>query len=151
MGAEELPRTARLSRGVVAATVFGAAAAVLTLEILAVRLLAPYVGLTIETYTTIIGVALAGIAAGAAFGGRAADRVEPVALIAALLAGGGALAMLTVPVVEWLGDDAGSARAADALVLAALTLGPPAAVLSGVTPAAAKLSVSDLAETGSEV
>jgi MFS family permease len=140
-----------LSRPAVAATVFGAAAAVLTLEILAVRLLAPYVGLTIETYTAIIGVALAGIAVGAATGGRLADRVDPTGLIAVLLAAGGVLAMLTVPVVEWLGDGAGSARTADALVLALLALGPPAAVLSGVTPAAAKLEVSDLARTGSEV
>src|SRR5688572_27583000 len=126
-----------MARGALAATVFGAAAAVLTLEILAVRLLAPYVGLTIETYTAIIGVALAGIAIGAAAGGRLADEVDPVALIGALLAAGGVLAMLTVPVVDWLGDDAGPSTA-DALVLAVLTLGPPAAVLSGVTPAAAK-------------
>jgi MFS family permease len=146
-----MPRARSLSRGIVAATVFGAAAAVLTLEILAVRLLAPYVGLTIETYTTIIGVALAGIAAGAASGGRLADRLDPAALIAALLAAGGVLAMLTVPVVEWLGEDAGSARTADALMLALLTLGPPAAVLSGVTPAAAKLQVADLEHTGTEV
>jgi MFS family permease len=139
-----------VSRRVVAATVFGAAAAVLTLEILAVRLLAPYVGLTIETYTAIIGVALAGIAAGAAVGGRLADQVDPVRLIGALLAVGGVLAMLTVPVVDWLGDGAG-ASTADALVLAVLTLGPPAAVLSGVTPAAAKLEVGDLGRTGSEV
>jgi ABC-type glycerol-3-phosphate transport system permease component len=74
--------------------VFAAAAAVLTLEILTVRLLAPYVGLTIETYTAIIGVALAGIAAGAALGGRLADEVDPVALIGTLLAAGGVLAML---------------------------------------------------------
>ena len=140
-----------MSRPVVAAVVFGAAAAVLTLEILAVRLLAPYVGLTIETYTAIIGVALAGIAVGAAVGGRLADRVPPERLIAALLAVGGVLAMLTVPVVEGLGDAAGSARTADALLLALLSLGPPAAVLSGVTPAAAKLEVADLARTGSEV
>src|SRR5688500_13008570 len=151
MGAEELPRTARLSRGVVAATVFGAAAAVLTLEILAVRLLAPYVGLTIETYTAIIGVALAGIAAGAATGGRLADRVPPQALIPALLAGGGVLAMLAVPIVEWLGDEAGSARAAGARPRGASALGRPAAVLSGVTPAAARLRGDDLEHTGAEV
>ena len=51
----------------------------LVLEILGVRLLAPYVGLTLETYTTIIGVVLAGIAVGAALGGRAADRVDGAA------------------------------------------------------------------------
>src|ERR1043166_9835355 len=60
-----------------AALVFVAAGAVLMLEILAVRLLAPYVGLTLETTTAIIGAALAGIAAGAAIGGQRADRTKP--------------------------------------------------------------------------
>ena len=58
--------------------VFAASAAVLVLEILGIRLLAPYVGLTLETTTAIIGTVLAGIAAGAALGGRAADRLDPV-------------------------------------------------------------------------
>ena len=59
------------------ALVFLAAGAVLVLEILGVRLLAPYVGLTLETTTAIIGAALAGIAAGAAAGGRAARAPAP--------------------------------------------------------------------------
>ena len=141
---------AKISRRAVAAIVFGAAAAVLTLEILTVRLLAPYVGLTIETYTAIIGVALAGIAVGAAVGGRLADEVDPVVLIGTLLALGGLLAMAAVPVADWIGGEAGTSTA-DAIVLALLTLGPPAAALSGVTPAAAKLEVGDLGRTGTEV
>ena len=141
----------RLSRPAVAALVFGASAAVLTLEILSVRLLAPYVGLTIEVYTTVIGVALAGIAAGAAVGGRLADRTDPSRLIGGLLVLGGLLAMLTVPLVAAIADASRAASAADAFVLALLTLGPPAAVLSAVTPAAAKIEVEDLGRTGTEV
>ena len=72
-GADVLPR------GLAPLLVFVASGAVLVLEILGVRLLAPYVGLTLETYTTIIGVVLAGIALGAAAGGRAADRVDRAA------------------------------------------------------------------------
>ena len=56
---------------------FFASGAVLVVELLGLRLLAPYVGLTLETTTAIIGAVLAGIAAGAALGGRAADRVSP--------------------------------------------------------------------------
>ena len=48
-----------------AGLVFVSSGAVLVLEILGIRLLAPYVGLTLETTTTIIGTVLAGIAAGA--------------------------------------------------------------------------------------
>jgi hypothetical protein len=66
--------------------VFVASGAVLVLEILGIRLLAPYVGLTIETTTVIIGTVLAGIAAGAALGGRAADQLDERRLLAGLLA-----------------------------------------------------------------
>ncbi|MGC1207692.1 MAG: fused MFS/spermidine synthase, partial [Ornithinimicrobium sp.] len=44
--------------------VFVSSAAVLVLEILAGRLLAPYVGISLETFTGIIGTILAGIAVG---------------------------------------------------------------------------------------
>ena len=46
--------------------VFATSAAVLVLEILAGRLMAPYVGVSLETFTGIIGTILAGIALGAA-------------------------------------------------------------------------------------
>jgi hypothetical protein len=89
-----------------AALVFVAAGAVLMLEILAVRLLAPYVGLTLETTTAIIGAALGGIAAGAALGGYFADRTDTRLLVVGLFIAGGLLTLLTVPVVRWLGPGA---------------------------------------------
>ena len=73
--------------------VTGTSAAVLVLEILAGRVLAPYVGVNLETYTAIIGTILAGIALGARLGGAAADHVDPRRLIPLLLVVGGALAM----------------------------------------------------------
>ena len=54
--------------------VFGASAAVLVLELMAARLLGPYVGLSLQTYTGIIGTVLAAIAVGAWAGGALADR-----------------------------------------------------------------------------
>ena len=65
----------RVAPDLAAGLVFVASGAVLVVEILGIRLLAPYVGLTLETTTAIIGAVLGGIAAGAALGGRAADRV----------------------------------------------------------------------------
>src|ERR671915_301258 len=73
---------------VAAAVVFGTSAAVLVLEILAGRLLAPHVGVTLETYTGIIGTVLAGISLGTWLGGRAADQADPRRLLAPLLAVG---------------------------------------------------------------
>lgn len=134
-----------------AALVFGASAAVLVLEILAVRLLAPYVGLSLETYTTIIGVILAGIAGGAACGGRLADRVDPRRLVAILLMVGGVLAGLTVPLVRVGGEALAGAGSGGALLLGLVAFLPPAAVLSAVTPATAKLQLSDLRHSGAVV
>jgi MFS family permease len=134
-----------------AGLVFGASAAVLVVEILGIRLLAPYVGLTLETTTTIIGTVLAGIAAGAAFGGRAADRVDPRLLLPVLLAAGGALAIATVPLVRLLGSALRDGGDAAALLVALTALFPPATVLSAVTPAVAKLQLRDLSATGEVV
>ena len=81
------------------ALVFGTSAAVLVLEIVAGRLLAPYVGISLETFTAIIGTVLAGIALGAALGGRLADHRDPHPLIAAALVIGGGLTWLSLPIV----------------------------------------------------
>jgi spermidine synthase len=136
---------------VAAALVFIAAGAVLVLEILAVRLLAPYVGLTLETTTSIIGAALAGIAAGAAIGGYLADRTDTRRLIVGLLIGGGLLALLTVPLVRWLGPGARGDGDLAALGITLIALVPPAAVLSAVSPAVAHLQLHDLRKSGTIV
>ncbi|MEY3019786.1 MAG: hypothetical protein RLZZ272_770, partial [Actinomycetota bacterium] len=130
------------------ALVFLTSAAVLVLELLAARLLIPYVGNTLETYTAIIGTILAGIALGTWLGGRAADRRDPAGLLAPLLLGGGALALVTIPLTDAL---AGSLRGAGPLTtttLTVLTFLAPAAVLSAVTPAVVKLQLAHLDHTG---
>lgn len=131
--------------------VFLSSAAVLVLELLAARLLIPYVGNTIETYTAIIGVVLAGIALGTWLGGRAADRAAPRRLLAPLLVAGGGLAAFTVPVVDVLGAGLRGSGPATALVLATLAVLVPAAVLSAVTPVVIKLQLDSLERTGSVV
>src|SRR3954451_5626672 len=144
-------RDAPLPPALAAGLVFLASGAVLVLEILGIRLLAPYVGLTLETTTTIIGTVLAGIAAGAAAGGRAADRMEARRLIPELLIAGALLAVGVVPVVRTLGPAASGGGDGAALTLALVALFPAAAVLSAMTPAVVKLQVRDLAATGSVV
>jgi len=134
-----------------AALVFVAAGAVLMLEILAVRLLAPYVGLTLEATTAIIGAALAGIAAGAALGGFLADRTDTRRLVVLLLVLGGILALLLVPLVRWLGPGARGEGDFVTLAIAFAALVPPAAVLSAVSPAIAHLQLHDLHHSGTVV
>src|ERR1700709_649524 len=132
MAERDLPKA--LPPPAAAALVFIAAAGVLMLEILAVRLLAPYVGLTLETTTAIIGAALAGIAIGAAVGGYFADRTNTRLLIVGLLIGGGLLTLLIVPTVRWLGPGARGDGNLAALGITVPAPAPPAAGASGGPP-----------------
>ncbi|HEV2798077.1 MAG TPA: fused MFS/spermidine synthase, partial [Nocardioides sp.] len=83
-----------LGPGAAAALVFGSSAAVLVVELVALRLLAPYYGLTLETNTMVIGLALTAIAAGTWAGGWSADRAAPRHLLGPLLGISGAAVAL---------------------------------------------------------
>jgi MFS family permease len=145
------PAITPLPAAFAAAIVFVAAGAVLVLEILSVRLLAPYVGLTLETTTSIIGAVLLGISIGAGLGGRIADRTNPRRLVIGLLIGGGLLALLTVPVVRWLGPTARDGGNAGALKVTFVALVPVAAVLSAISPTVAHWQLRDLRASGTIV
>lgn len=60
--------------GLYGLVVFLSAAILLVLEIVAGRLLAPYIGVSLYTWTSIIGVILAGLSLGHWIGGKLADR-----------------------------------------------------------------------------
>ena len=139
-----------MPRAAAGALVFATSAAVLVLEILAGRLLAPYIGVTLETTTGIIGVVLAAISTGAWAGGRLSDATDPRRLIGPLLVAGGAAALLVVPLVRLLGPSA-DGSAGSIVVLAAGAFFLPAALLSAVAPAVVKLQVRDLTTTGTTV
>jgi spermidine synthase len=131
--------------------VFGASAAILVLEILAVRLLAPFMGITLETTTAVIGTVLAGIALGTWLGGRAADQSDPRRLLGPVLIVGGVLAIAVIPLIDLavslrLRPDAGGV-----VTVTALAFFAPAAVLAAASPIVVKLQLRSLGETGSVV
>ncbi|MDA0301563.1 MAG: fused MFS/spermidine synthase [Chloroflexi bacterium] len=133
------------------ALVFASSAAVLVLEILAGRLVAPYVGITLETFTGIIGIVLAGIALGAWAGGYVADRMAPRGLIAPLLLVSGLLTIAIPTIVDAIGP---AMRAAGPLEIVVLTLSAfflPATTLSAIPSIVVKLRLRSLDETGSVV
>ena len=136
----------------VAATVtFLCSGAVLVLEIVGLRLIAPYVGVTLQTSTAIIGFALAAIAIGAWIGGATADRTDPRRLLAPLMVAGGALVVAVLPLVRFTGAALTGADAGAVLLLAAVAVVVPAALLSAVPPMVVKLQLASLAETGAVV
>ncbi|RPK81374.1 fused MFS/spermidine synthase [Streptomyces sp. ADI98-10] len=144
---DDPPRDRGLGPRAAAVLVFGSSAAVLVVEIVALRLLAPYLGLTLETSTMVIGVALTAIALGSWLGGRIADQVDPHRLIGPALGVSGVVVALTPLLLrttaEW--------SPALLLLVASATLLVPGALLSAVTPFVTKLRLTSLAETGTVV
>ncbi len=134
-----------------AALVVLSSGAVLVLEVLVSRLVAPYVGLTLETYTAAIGVALGAIAAGAALGGRLADRSDPRGWLGPALAVGGALVLSARPTVFAIGGGFRGLGPVGTVVLVLFAVAPAALVLSMVTPGVVKLRLRTLDETGETV
>ena len=53
---------------------FISSACTLVIELIAGRIMAPYIGVSLYTWTTIIGIVLAGMSGGNFFGGFVADR-----------------------------------------------------------------------------
>jgi spermidine synthase len=130
---------------------FFTSAAVLVLEILAGRLLAPYVGVTLQTYTSIIGVVLAGIALGSWTGGLLADRIDPRVLVGPTMMVGGGLGLLSAPIVRLA---AGSLDGTSVLVVFVATVAGfflPSVVLSMVSPMLVKTQLRSLESSGATV
>ncbi|TFV63668.1 spermidine synthase [Geodermatophilus sp. DF01-2] len=149
--AEDRVRSTALPDWVAVVVTFLTSGAVLVMEIAGLRLIAPYVGVTLQTNTAVIGFALAAIAVGAWMGGALADRTDPRRLIAPLMVAGGALVVAVLPLVRFAGALLTGADAGSVLLLAAVAVVVPAALLSAVPPMVVKLQLASLAETGSVV
>ncbi|GAA4921688.1 fused MFS/spermidine synthase [Actinoplanes utahensis] len=146
---ETQPRA--LPSALATALAFGASGAVLVLEIVALRLVGPYVGVTLQVSSSVIGVSLAAIAYGAWVGGRLADRFDPRTLLAPALILGAIGTAVTLPLVRWGGELLRGGAAPAVLMLAALAVFLPALVLSTIAPMVVKLQLGDLRQAGSVV
>ena len=141
-----------MSRRTAAFVVFGSSAAVLVIELAAIRLLAPYVGQSLETFTAIVTVVLAGISFGTWLGGRVADRADDLSgLIGTELLVGGALSIAVVPLIAVFGQAVGGAGNAGLVLVSVIALFAPSAFLSAVSPAVVRLSLASLDQTGTTV
>jgi spermidine synthase len=132
--------------------VFISSACTMIIELVAGRIVAPYVGVSLYTWTSVIGVVLAGMSLGNYLGGRLADRWASLRLLGSvfLLGGVSCLGILLIEQVSRLTPGSWPILLA-ILALAAALFFLPSAVLGTVSPIVAKLAVRDLAETGSTV
>ena len=142
-----------------ALVVFTASFCTMVIELAAGRVLAPYVGVSLYTWTSIIGVVLAGISAGAWAGGWLADRRPLASTLGWLLFASGLAAIAIVPATALLAADHGlltsygiaTTLLQRAVILSFLLFFLPAFFLGMISPVAVKLAVSDLATTGQVV
>jgi spermidine synthase len=130
----------------------------MVLELVVGRIVAPYVGVSLYTWTVIIGVVLAGISLGNYLGGKLADRWASPRLLGGMLALGGVASagILAVDVLEPFWSMEGITRetlplivALTALVIVLCLL--PCVILGTVSPIVVKLAVHDLGRTGRTV
>jgi hypothetical protein len=141
----------RVSRTFLLMTALVTGAVVMALEILGSRLLAPVFGNSLFVWGALIGVILAAMSSGYAFGGWISDRCRGGTVLAALLLFSGGWTFLVAwasqPVlfqVEKLIEDPRWGPTLAAMVL----LAPPAFGLSGVLPAMLRLAVADMEHLG---
>lgn len=138
--------------------VFVSSACIMILELVAGRIIAPYVGVSLYTWTSVIGVVLAGISLGNYLGGWLADRWASLRLLGGifLLGGLSSLGILAVDVMDRL-TSLGSLTSSnltlvvEIVALTILLFFVPCAILGTVSPVVAKLAVRDLAKTGRTV
>ncbi|MHB1134558.1 MAG: fused MFS/spermidine synthase [Chloroflexota bacterium] len=132
--------------------VFVASACSLVLELVAGRIMAPYIGVSLYTWTTIIGVVLAGISIGNYLGGVVADRRASRSVLGLIFVGAGLASAAVLPLVV-----------ITTTLLPAMPLIPrivvymtvifflPALIMGMVTPVVIKLALQNLERTGGTV
>ena len=134
-----------------ALTVFLSSALLLVLEVVAGRLIAPYVGVSLYTWTAVIGVILAGLSLGNWLGGIWADRNagEGAAGYTLLIS---ALATLAIPLLLTLVapgiQTSGLSLLSSSLLLVLSLFFLPAVLLGVVTPLLTTLALRRSSRTG---
>jgi len=128
--------------------------ALMAFELVAARILAPYIGSSTYVWTSVIGVIIASLSIGYYVGGRIADTHQRLSDIAWLcLVAAIAVAMTAVfyhPVLSWASTNIADSRLQG--VVASLLLFAPASFLIGIkAPYLAKLKVTSLDHTGRSV
>jgi MFS family permease len=134
-----------------ALAVFVSSAVLLLLEIVAGRLIAPYVGASLYTWTSIIGVVLSGLSLGNWCGGMAADRGAGPALAAwaLVLAGVATTAILwLLTVVAPLLQASGLGLLSTSFLYVAALFFLPALFLGVLTPLLTTLALAEDPRTG---
>ena len=132
--------------------VFIASFCTLVIELVAGRMMAPYVGVSLYTWTSIIGVVLAGISIGAYLGGMIADRFPHPSTLGWLLLLSGLGALTISPLTNLLGESVfHTSLMVRILLMTTFIFFVPSCLLGMISPVVVKLALKSLEKTGNVV
>jgi spermidine synthase len=121
----------------------------LVVEMVAGRILAPFVGVSIYTWTSIIGVILAGISIGAYIGGRLVDRYPARKTLGWLLLLSGMAALTIIPMTNLVaGYRFNVPLMVRIFVVTAVIFFIPGCILGTVSPVVVRLTLKNLDGAG---
>jgi spermidine synthase len=123
----------------------------LVLEIVAARLIAPDLGVSLYTWTSVIGVVLAGVTLGNFLGGRLADRRPETSTLAVLYLAAAAASLVVLGVLHAVHSielPASAPALLQVLWVTALLFLLPATLLAMPTPLLTRLSLGAVEEGG---
>ncbi len=132
--------------------VFIASFCTLVIELVAGRIMAPFVGVSLYTWTSIIGVVLAGISIGAYLGGRIADRYPRSSTLGWLLFLSGLGAFSISPLTNLVGAaQFQTSLMGRILIITTIVFFVPSCLLGMISPVVVKLTLNNLEKTGNVV
>jgi spermidine synthase len=132
--------------------VFIASFCTLVIELVAGRIMAPFVGVSLYTWTSIIGVVLAGISIGAYLGGLVADRYPTSSTLGWLLFLSGLGAFAISPLTNLVGGaEFQTSLMVRILLITAIVFFIPSCLLGMISPVVVKLTLNNLEKTGNVV
>ena len=126
---------------------------IMVLELVASRLVARHVGVSLDVWTSVIGIMLGGICLGNVLGGRLADRSEPSRVVGPLYALASALTLGSL----WLNASGayipveGIPPWLRTVLLVSIAFLVPGTILGMIGPVVAKIAVEQSRKTGSAI
>jgi len=127
---------------------------VMVIELIAARIMAPHIGVSLYTWTSIIGVILAGIAIGNFVGGKIADKYPHPSVLAIIFLAGSLSTIAVLPFVkivaaaDWFSE---MPLMLNYVLKTTCIFFLPAVILSMVSPLVIKLTLPDVKKTGGVV
>ncbi len=134
--------------------VFVCGAVVMIFELLASRILGPYLGTSFYTWTSIIGVIMASLSAGYAVGGKLADRKANLESLSSIILWSALSLCLTVLIQPTVLNLIGAAKwgiEIRSVLAATLLFALPSFCLAMITPYSVKIQLSGLKHSASTV